>query len=131
MALKLAIDTNAYRALDDGSTDLLDTLGGAEQIAIPVVALGEIRTGIMLGRRHAENQARLTKFLRVTDCIILKVDDNTADYYAKIFAQLRKQGTPIPTNDIWIAALCLQHDYTLATLDTDFLHVPLLSTVGI
>lgn len=129
--MKLAIDTNAYRALDDGNTTILSAVGSADRVAIPAVALGEIQTGILLGSRQTENKDRLAKFLRSTDGSIVHVDDDTASYYAKVFAQLRRQGTPIPTNDIWIAALCLQHGFALATFDSDFTYVPLLETVGL
>jgi tRNA(fMet)-specific endonuclease VapC len=124
--MKLAIDTNVYRALDDGDERLNKLIVSADRLALPVVVLAEIQVGIELGSKQGINRQRLMKFMASPRLDLLEMTAETALYYAQIFVQLRKQGTPIPTNDIWIAALCVQHGYPLATLDSDFKHVPLL-----
>ena len=95
---------------------------------MPFVVLGELRAGFVCGTRSAQNIQTLTRFLNKPRVQVLFPNDGTthhyANLYANLFRQLRKQGTPIPTNDIWIAALCVQHDLFLSTNDAHFDHLP-------
>jgi tRNA(fMet)-specific endonuclease VapC len=88
--------------------------------------VAELRAGFSLGKRAAENERVLRRFLLKEGVGVLYADDQTTHHYAAIFRQLRRQGTPIPTNDLWIAALVLQHSLTLHARDRHFDQLPQL-----
>lgn len=85
--------------------------------------IGELRAGFAAGNREQDNEMRLRKFLDSPNVEIATLTDVTTQLYAAIYARLRAAGTPINTNDMWIAALAMEHDKLLLTLDTDFSHV--------
>lgn len=122
--MRLALDTNAYRAASDGDARTMDILTRAEEICLPFVVLGELRAGFAAGTMPLKNEAGLTRFLNSPRVRILLTDEQTTHQYAHLYAQLRRQGTPIPTNDLWIAALVVQHDLPLLTSDTHFANLP-------
>ncbi len=122
--MKLALDTNAYREAADGKPRAVDLLRRADEIHIPFIVLGELRAGFAAGSIGKKNEARLTEFLDSPRVRILLADEQTTHVYAVLFAQLRRQGTPIPTNDLWIAALITQHDLPLLTSDRHFSQLP-------
>jgi tRNA(fMet)-specific endonuclease VapC len=84
------------------------------------VVLAELRAGFAVGTAGRRNETALTRFLNSPRVDVQYADEQTTHHYAGIFAQLRRQGTPIPTNDIWIAALVVQHDLVLLTDDAHF-----------
>lgn len=129
--MNIAFDTNTYRAAADGNQFFVALGKKADQLALPIIVLGEIKAGVLLGSKKDRNTVLLAEFLANPRVRILDMDEDTATYYASIFVQLRTQGTPIPENDIWIAALCLQHGFTLATQDKHFSHVTGLQTLGL
>lgn len=100
----------------------------AEAIVLPFVVLAELRAGFVHGRRPAENERILRRFLLKDGVRVLFADDQT-HHYASLFRQLRKQGTPIPTSDMWLAALILQHNLALHARDRHFDHLPQLVRV--
>ena len=122
--MRLALDTNAYREAADGKPRAVELLRRADEIHVPFVVLGELRAGFAAGTIGKKNEARLTEFLNSPRVRILLADEQTTHAYAVVFAQLRRQGTPIPTNDLWIAALVTQHDLPLLTSDRHFSHLP-------
>lgn len=124
--MRVALDTNAYAAIVANDTQAQRVIQEADEIYIPLIVLGELRAGFMAGSRTNENEARLTRFLHSPRVQTLVPDAETSHVYARLFAQLRKQGTPIPTNDIWIAALVLQHDLCLLARGRHFDHLPQL-----
>jgi tRNA(fMet)-specific endonuclease VapC len=107
----------------------VELLEAADAIVLPFVVLGELRAGFAHGRRQRENERTLGRFLLKDDVSVLFADDQTTHHYASVFHQLRKQGTPIPTNDMWLAALVLQHDLGLHARDKHFDHIPQLVRV--
>jgi tRNA(fMet)-specific endonuclease VapC len=127
--MRVALDTNRYVDLCKGSGETIDILETAEEILLPFVVLGELRAGFVHGRREAENERVLRRFLLKDGVRVLFADDQTTHHYASVFRQLRKQGTPIPTNDMWIAALVLQHNLVLHARDKHFDHLPQLILV--
>ncbi|MBL8952171.1 MAG: type II toxin-antitoxin system VapC family toxin [Myxococcaceae bacterium] len=127
--MKVAFDTNAYRQLLDGDAKATSVLRTAERICLPVPVLAELRFGFLNGSRARVNLANLDAFVEGERVEVLACDDETARRYAELRLQLKRQGTPIPMNDIWIAALTLQHGATLFTRDADFDHLPQLSRV--
>ena len=127
--MRVALDTNRYVDLCKGLTETLALLEEAEAILLPFVVLGELRAGFAYGRRTAENERTLRGFLLKDGVRVLFADDHTTHQYAAVFRQLRKQGTPIPTNDMWLAALVLQHNLALHARDRHFDHLPQLVRV--
>ncbi len=122
--MKLALDTNAYRAFTEGQEKTVSLIRRADIIGIPVPVLAELRYGFLAGTQGRRNEAFLLKFLDSARVKILVCDEQTSHHYSEIKLQLKKQGTPIPINDVWIAALTLQHAMTLLTYDKDFKNIP-------
>ena len=122
--MRVALDTNAYVDLCRGVADTVALMEQADSVLLPFVVLGELRAGFAHGRRQVENERILRRFLLKGGVRILFADDQTTHHYAAVFRQLRKQGTPIPTNDMWLAALVLQHTLVLHSRDEHFEHLP-------
>lgn len=122
--MRLALDTNRYTDLCRDTVEVVTLVEHAEAVFLPFVVLGELRAGFALGNRGAENERVLRHFLMKSGVAVLFADDQTTHHYATVFRQLRRQGTPIPTNDLWIAALVLQHDLVLCDRDRHFDHLP-------
>ncbi|MBI3624483.1 type II toxin-antitoxin system VapC family toxin [Candidatus Saccharibacteria bacterium] len=118
------LDTSAYSAFNRGDKRLKDFFRSTNQILIPVIVIGELRAGFLLGTKAQENEKLLQKLLDSSNATIVTLTDRTAVLFAVIFQRLRAAGTPINTNDMWIAALALEHDSLLLTLDSDFNRVP-------
>jgi tRNA(fMet)-specific endonuclease VapC len=125
----VALDTNRYVDLCKGVVEPVTVLEEAEAVVLPFVVLSELRAGFALGRRHVENERTLRRFLLKNGVDVLFADDQTTHHYAVVFRQLRKQGTPVPTNDMWLAALVLQHNLALHARDKHFDHLPQLVRV--
>lgn len=125
--MKIALDTNRYVDFCRGEPDVVEPVAHAEKIYLPFVVLGELRAGFRAGARARQNERHLIRFLNSRRVRLLLPDEQTTHHYANVFGQLRTQGTPIPTNDIWIAALVLQHDLLLLARDNHFDHLPQLA----
>ncbi|HKT23352.1 MAG TPA: type II toxin-antitoxin system VapC family toxin [Terriglobales bacterium] len=126
MALRLALDTNRYTALCRGKAEVIETIEAADELWLPFIVIGELRAGFAAGTQGPRNEATLHRFLLKPGVDVLYADEQTTHHYANIYRQLRKQGTPIPTNDMWIAALVLQHSLTLYDRDAHFDALPQL-----
>ena len=111
----MILDTNALSAVADDDPAVVAVLARADQVAIPVIVLGEYRHGISQSRSRSIYEAWLTELLN--DCMVLDISEPTTHYYAQITLELKRRGKPIPTNDIWIAALCRQHSLPLLSRD--------------
>jgi tRNA(fMet)-specific endonuclease VapC len=122
--MKLALDTNAYSAAARGEPRSVALVQAAERVYLPFVVLAELRAGFAAGTQGRRNEALLARFLGSLRVGVVYADEQTTHHYANVFAQLRRQGTPIPTNDIWIAAVVLQHDLSLLTSDAHFSSLP-------
>lgn len=120
----LLLDTNAYAAFKLGNADAVAIIRSVPRIVLTPVVLGELRGGFAAGSKDAQNLAELAGFLASPRVEVVLVDESTAERYAGIFAALRRAGTPIPTNDMWIAASALQHNLRLFTFDAHFRGVP-------
>jgi len=116
------LDTNALSGAADGDPGALEIIAGAERIAVPVIVLGEYRIGIAQSRHRKEYEEWLREW--VATVTVLDVERETADHYAKIGLELKKTGRPIPSNDLWIAALCGQHSLPLLSRNRHFDVVP-------
>lgn len=114
----MILDTNALSAAAGAEPAVIALLARADQVAIPVIVLGEFRYGIAQSRRRAAYENWLAGLLN--DCLVLDINDPTTHYYAEITLELKRKGSPIPTNDIWIAALCRRHALPLLSRDRHF-----------
>jgi tRNA(fMet)-specific endonuclease VapC len=114
----MIVDTNALSAAADDDPAVNAILSRADQMAIPVIVLGEYRHGIAQSRHRASYENWLNGLLR--DCIVLDITEPTTRRYAEINLELKHLGKPIPTNDLWIAALCRQHALPLLSRDRHF-----------
>lgn len=119
----IAIDTNAYVAFKRGDADTVAVLQHAQELQISVTVLAELLAGFAAGSRKADNSRELDQFLNSPRVQLVPSIAATADAYALIYATLRRQGQPIPTNDLWIAASALEHGAALLTYDAHFAHV--------
>jgi len=128
--VRIAVDTNRYRDFCAGVPEALEQFSIANAIFLPFVTLAELRAGFLCGRLSRKNESVLMRFLNRPRIHLLFADENTTHHYARIFLQLRSQGTPIPTNDIWIAALVIEHDLLLYSRDRHFECLPQLPQVG-
>jgi tRNA(fMet)-specific endonuclease VapC len=120
---RIIIDTNFYVAFKKRDEAAIVTLKKAEYIAVNTVILGELLAGFRCGSRERQNREELDLFFDSPRVDLLSIDDETAEFYAQIFAELKEQGRPIPTNDLWLAASTLQHGLALATYDDHFKNI--------
>ena len=100
----------------------------ADEIVFNPVVLGELKAGFLMGRNEKRNRAILKDFLGSPRVIIAEIDEETSERYAVIVQSLRIKGTPIPTNDLWIAASAMQHGLKVLTTDKHYLEVAQIIT---
>jgi tRNA(fMet)-specific endonuclease VapC len=124
--IRITLDTNRYSDLQRGAPGVVEALSIVDAIVVTFVVVAELRAGFILGRRGAENERLLQAFLALPDVTIAFPDVQTTHSYAKLHRQLRQQGTPIPDNDLWLAALAVQHDLIVYSRDTHFDYLPQL-----
>ncbi len=118
--MKVCLDTNAYSRLAQGDDEVCRILERADSITVPAVVIGELTYGFLNGSRRAENEAALERFLEEDDVSCQPVTRSIAERYGYVKAALKKKGTPIPENDIWIAATALETGCWLVTYDAHF-----------
>lgn len=124
----MILDTNGLSALAEGNDELEPILQQATQLCIPVIVLGEYRYGISQSRHRARYEQWLAAYLRAFR--IVDIDERTTLSYSAIRIELKRAGTPIPANDVWIAALCRQHSLPLVSRDRHFDVVPGISRLS-
>ena len=117
---RLVLDTSAYSHFRAGHVEVLDHVAVAAVVVIPVTVLGELEAGFALGHRTQENRRILDEFLDEPFTSVMDVTATTVRYYARIIASLRRAGTPIPVNDVWIAASAMECNGHLLTFDRDY-----------
>jgi tRNA(fMet)-specific endonuclease VapC len=122
--MRLALDTNRYTDFQRGDPAVTAVLEAADEIILPFAAVAELRVGFLGGSRGGENEQSFQAFLARPGVTIVYPNQQTTLEYATLYHQLRKQGTPIPTNDIWIAAIVVQNGLTLYSRDAHFDHLP-------
>jgi tRNA(fMet)-specific endonuclease VapC len=114
----LILDTNALSAIAEGDSGAVEAFVRARRVTVPVIVLGEYRFGIANSRHREEYERWLQQVVSI--CPVLEVNEQTAACYARVGGQLREAGTPIPSNDVWIAALCEQHVLPILSRDRHF-----------
>lgn len=114
----MILDTNALSAVAEKDPGIIAVMAAAPSIAVPVVALGEYRSGIVRSRYSDRYEKWLNALL--ADSLVLDITNETTSHYAGIVVELQQLGKLIPTNDMWIAALCRQHNLPVLSRDRHF-----------
>jgi len=127
--MRLALDTNRYSDLARNVPEVVAQVEQADEVFLPFVVLAELRGGFAAGNRARKNEEALARFLNKPNIKTLFADEQTVEHYAILWNQLRQQGTPIPANDLWIAALVVQHGLTLYARDAHFKHLPQIAVI--
>jgi tRNA(fMet)-specific endonuclease VapC len=122
--IKVMLDTSAYAALLRGNEDIQRVLQEADEIYLNPVVLGELLAGFVHGGKEKRNRGILKEFLASPRLQVVDINEETSERYAVIINYLWEQGTPIPTNDLWIAATAMQHGLKLVTTDGHYRNVP-------
>ena len=125
MAGKLLLDTNVVIALWERNSAIAKQIAKYDEVFVPSIAIGELYFGAYRSGRIEDNLARVAAYCR--SCVILAADHATARIYGELKSQLQMTGRPIPENDLWIAAIALQHRIPLATRDRHFEEIESLS----
>lgn len=120
---RVLIDTNAYSALLSGDKTIADELAAHEAVILSPIVIAELYDGFLHGSRNRENRRILERFRAKPRTVCVPITDATADWYAEIKRILRKKGRPIPINDVWIAASCMEHGARLLSLDAHFAEI--------
>ena len=121
---KVLLDTNAYTALRRGDEAVLDVLGRADTVYMSAIVLGELHAGFKGGSQEARNRKQLEEFNSRPTVRILHVTQETAEVFGTVKHRLKTAGTPIPINDVWIAAQATENGAYLVTYDEHFNSVP-------
>ncbi|MBI4823820.1 MAG: type II toxin-antitoxin system VapC family toxin [Nitrospirae bacterium] len=125
---RIILDTSAYSAYLRGSLEIKLSIQQADEIFLNPVILGELLAGFMMGKSEKKNRAILEEFLSSPRVKVVAIDEETSERYAVIINHLRKKGTPIPTNDLWISASAMQHGLKVVTTDNHYLKAPQIIT---
>jgi tRNA(fMet)-specific endonuclease VapC len=117
---EILIDTNIYSHAMRGDTEIIEILQRVAHIGITAISIGELLSGFKAGNKEKINRQELNQFLDSPRVTLYSLDEQTAEYYCLILDQLKNNGTPIPTNDIWIAAVAFQQGMPIYTKDQHF-----------
>jgi predicted nucleic acid-binding protein len=117
---KILIDTNTYAAFKKNEADAVKAFRIAEYIGINIVVLGELFSGFKGGNKEAKNKAELEQFLDSPRVNVIQMDEETAEFYARVYWDLKRKRKPVPTNDLWVAASAMRHGLALFTYDEHF-----------
>jgi len=120
---RILIDTNAYAAFKRNDITSSEIMRSAEYIGISTVVLGELYSGFRGGSRESKNRKELAQFLDSPRVETILIDEETAEFYANIFRDLKKKGKPVPGNDLWVAASAMRHGLALFTFDDHFKNI--------
>jgi tRNA(fMet)-specific endonuclease VapC len=125
---RVLLDTSAYSAAERGNEPLVDVVRRASEVVLTPVVLGELRAGFLSGGQRNQNEKKLAQFLELPRVTVVPMGEETSHCYAVIKTALKKAGSPIPINDVWIAASAMQYGLTVVTTDKDFERVPQIIT---
>lgn len=117
---RYCLDTSAYSQFRRGHPPVVELIDRAAWIGVPAIVLGELRAGFQAGRHRRRNEEELEAFLAHPVVEVLAVDDAVSQHYADIVTDLRRRGTPLPTNDLWIAATAARAGAPVLSYDRHF-----------
>lgn len=115
---RVALDTNQVIQVLNNTNNIGQTILKFSVICLPIPVVGELHYGALNSQRVQQNLERMKQL--IDRCEVLSIERSTAEIYATIRLQLKQDGRPIPENDLWIAAICLEHQLPLATSDEHF-----------
>jgi len=122
--MRLVLDTNIYIDFGQGKEEVVDLIAGqSTEVLLTVIVLGELFYGFQKGSKSADNETTFRRFVTELGVSIIDVDEEVARKYSLIYSALSAKGTPIPINDVWIAACCMSVGGTLLTRDRHFEHI--------
>lgn len=121
---KMLLDTNAYTGLLSGDERVLDYISKARVVLMSVIVIGELHAGFRGGLKQSQNNELLQKFLKKSSVEIINVTIETAEIFGMVKDNLKKAGTPLPINDIWIAAQAIEMGSILISFDSHFRIIP-------
>ncbi len=121
---QIVLDTNAYSAFMRGDRSVFSALSNSERVWVPVFVIGELHFGFQGGNRRQENLAELDQFLQKPTVRTWLPTLETAQIYGEVMDNLKRDGNPIPINDVWIASACIETGSRLVTFDQHFRRVP-------
>lgn len=124
MNKKVLLDTNAYSALVSGDQRVLEFIERANQVIMSPICIGELLAGFVQGSKESTNRSLLSDFLKKPTVQTASISGETAEWYANIYSDLKKNGKPIPINDVWVAAQTMESGAVLVTYDHHFKDVP-------
>ena len=124
--MSFTLDTSAYSAFNRGDKRLREWFTSDNDIIVPIIVVGELRAGFVAGIKYKENEELLQRFLDSPNVFVQTLSDKTTKIYSQIYLKLRQKGKPVGTNDMWIAAIALEQNNELLTLDNDFPNIPSL-----
>ncbi len=119
--MTIVFDTAGYSELVRGHPDAAKALKEANTVIMPLPTIAELRSGFAFGTKQAENEAQLTRFLAANKTTIAYPNDITAEYYVAALTHARQKGKQLSHNDLWIAALAIQHNAVVVSSDADFM----------
>ncbi len=128
--IALCLDTNAFSSHQRSESLAIRLIAAVDQIWMPAITLGELRSGFLNGSKSAANELHLQDFLALPYLSVAAVTEVTSRHYAKIHQQLKRDGRAIPSNDLWIAATAMELDCPIFTFDKHFKYVKHLSVVS-
>ena len=126
--MALLLDTSAYSRFKHRRHDAIEAIKNAEKILMPVITIGELHAGFERGNRRERNRAELAEFLGSKWVEVVDVTQISAERFGIIAAFLKNNGLSVPTNDIWIGAIAMEHSATVLTADKHFQHMPQVVT---
>lgn len=128
--MRCCLDTSAYSQFKRGDTQVVELVDRADWVGMPAVVLGELWLGFLLGSRLRQNQTDLAAFVAHPAVETLVVDEEVARIYAEIVVDLRHAGTPLPTNDIWVAATAVRAGASVITYDSHFSQIKRVASIS-
>jgi predicted nucleic acid-binding protein len=120
----IILDTNAYSQLQKGDVLVKKEILSSSRTLLSVISLGELYRGFKIGSKEIINNKLLENFIKGKNIKTIDISKKTSKIYGEISSLLRKQGTPLPMNDVWIAASAIETNSTLITYDKHFLNIP-------
>lgn len=127
--MKVLLDISAYSAFNRGDVRLKKWFSAENEIIVPLIVIGELRAGFAVGGRQKENEDLLLRFLNYPNVSTVTLSNATTQCFAEVYTELRRIGKPVGTNDMWIAAMALEYDLSLLTLDADFKNIGTLKLI--
>ncbi len=128
--MKLILDTSAYSEFNRGNAKLKEWFQSDHEIIVPLIVVGELRAGFAAGNRRDDNEQLLQRFLDSPNVYTASITDETTHVFAQAYLELRLAGTPVGTNDLWIAAISIEHQCPLLTVDSDFSRIKALELLN-